>query len=278
MGQERTSPPDSREPTSKGFHPDYAAALNTPGKQQWNELLVHFTEGPPRMRELIGARLADELRKIYPGIQSLPEIEWVTDEGVTNVIGRELSIPTLILNPKDHVTFLQQTGRKPSQGAALNFPAEKIAKAAPPDTRRMSLVIVPDEAHDALFSMPYLQRRRHELIHAVDPNTSRGTRHNETMIITEMAAVVGEVTAPSNDYDRVNTTPAFWGGYLSDITDVSESFLGTFNIPQEGLTRTSTAEAIRDFVRNQTVQRRNSDFTRLCMGIRTFDELLSVIR
>lgn len=277
MGQEKTSPPDSREPTLTGFHPDYAAALNTPGKQQWNELLVHFTEGPPRMRELIGERLADALRKTYPGIQSLPEIKWIIDEGVTNVIGRELSIPTLILNPKDHVTFLRQTGRKPSQGVALSFPAEKIAKAAPPDTREISLAIVPDEAHDGIFSMPYHQRRRHELIHAVDPNISRGTRHNQTMIITEMAAVVGEVTAPSNDYDRVNTNSTFWGGCLSDITDVSAAFIRTFNIPQEDLTRTSIAEAIRDFVRNQTVQRRNSDFTRLCMRSRTFDELLSVI-
>lgn len=251
--------------SSHRMHPDYAAQLSTPGRKAWSEAVVDLTDDPST-RPQAEERIIAVLRHTYPtlGRVGFPKFNWVVDEGVKNTVGRDIAVPVLTLDRTDMVRFAR-AGLVVPQGLTLTIPTEVVARRryTAPDVRGLGVVFVPGAEHDsgAEFAVDYVQRRRHELVHAIDPNT-RATQ--EEGILRELTAVVGELTDPARDFYSGNVDPRFWIHYLEGMEHISNELLDVLGPAR--FTVGGVAESLSKFVRIQTTKQRNSDLVRKLMA------------
>lgn len=134
--------------SSFGLHPDYEKQIRDPRVEPWFGLVKGLT-AEPIFRPLVGELIKVLLKAQHPSLAhfSLPAIEWVEDDGVTNIVGRPLAIPTIPLEPDRFREFSNLSGISPTdrRGLAISLPTVRILNRPSVNLKRFYIVIVSTE-------------------------------------------------------------------------------------------------------------------------------------
>lgn len=144
------------------------------------------------------------------------EMSFVNLPNIRAITGRELFVPMLAFKRlPEYLSFLSRMNQRPVQGLSLHAPYGVITSALNMRlhlSRDLGIIIYCKETYPG--QMLPVQIRDHEATHGIDPRINRSLANPESILITEMAATIGELATPEYDHYRAKTFEGFWMGYI----------------------------------------------------------------
>lgn len=254
--------------------PSYADIVKTSQKaEEWFKFCQKFGNLPIQQAKKI---LELKMTNFYPGIagsrglfvRSSENAMSVADfsfESVPHIAGKELNIPVFGFNRSEYVKFLQSAGLPVAQGYSFQIPIHE-------SMRPLSVVTYSTEQIPGF--MPPGQIKNHEKIHGVDPLLNE-RQTSDSILITEMAATIGEITGDFTDSFRVDSLVDFWQNYVNRIRGFSYDFFQIMKLdPAKPYNSRQISSAIRDCIYDITNGKSNTDIVMTLMSCRSFGDLL----
>ena len=254
---------------------EYLSIVNqSPRMQTW--LAFHEKQLPemvstPRIRNGLNNLIHYYLRQTGDLVPeaTLPEVQWIQDEPVVKQLtGGNFMIP-IIEFPEHLMPVYERLAGDSVGGLTLTLPIE-IASLGGTNTNQSinsQLVLLPHKG--AQYSIPYAERRDHELTHAVDPHVdTRGMPGG--IIMQEIIAIIGSYSDSFNRYSQIVLHPPYIVPYL--IRELEKNGI-------EGVTREEFIkmfEMINGIVYKSThtfPKSPNDQITRRIMKCKSFAEL-----
>ncbi|KKP36723.1 MAG: hypothetical protein UR28_C0039G0034 [Candidatus Peregrinibacteria bacterium GW2011_GWF2_33_10] len=197
---------------------------------------------------------------------------------ISHIANETIPVPTLsFAQASDYRKFMSKIGYRYSsapQGVSIPLNFAKflttigITEFEQP-LRSMHIIAYCEEQLPS--AMPPNQILRHESVHAIDP-LLEVRRGNDTLVLTEMIATIGEFASSNDDFVILNSFPHFWESYLKQIQNFTPEFFRVFDI-KEGASYQEAAESIVSFVKEITTGRSNTDIVRMLMNCKSFSDL-----
>ena len=259
--------------TPKYIAPTYEQIIgNDSYSTIWQEKMIKLSQLPEKeVREHIQLLLLDR----HPKTASWAWLDWRRNNTVMDranfsmlsldhISGNKIKIPVFGFRKDDYLAFLKQAGLKVAQGYSMQLPMN--------DARSRPLSVVTYSTDYIEGYMSPEQIRQHELVHSVDPNLGKRNNH-DGVLISEMAAVIGEITGGGNDMVRVATEAGFWRGYTDRIPRYSDSCISVLGMSRtESTNSTVVAQRMSEHVKKITNRNNNTQLVLGLMNCRSFDD------
>ncbi len=195
---------------------------------------------------------------------------------ISHITNETIPVPTLsFARASDYRKFMSKIGYSSApQGVSIPLNFAKFLTAIgvtefEQPLRSMHIIAYCEEQLPS--AMPPNQILRHESVHAIDP-LLEARRGNDTLVLTEMIATIGEFASSNDDFVRLNSYPHFWESYLRKIQNFTPEFFRVFDI-RDGASYQEAAESIVSFVKEITTGRSNTNIVRMLMNCKSFADL-----